>query len=250
MKFDILTIFPDLPSSVLSYGVLGKAVKEGKIAIRVINLRDYADDKHKVTDDRPFGGCEGMVMKPEPIYRGIIAARKEDPATRVVLLGPQGRLYSQGIARELSRHKHLLFISGRYEGVDDRISSFIDDEISIGDYVLSGGELAALVVIDSITRLLPDVLGSPDSAAKDSFSNGLLKYPQFTRPRVWQGVEVPPVLLSGDHEKIARWRRKEALKRTLSKRPDILESVDLSAEDRGLLNEIEQEKQAVSADAK
>lgn len=250
MKFDVLTIFPDLPSSVLSYGVLGKAVKEGKIAIRMINLRDYADDKHKVTDDRPFGGCEGMVMKPEPIYRGIIAARKEDPATRVVLLGPQGRLYSQEIARELSRHKHLLFISGRYEGVDDRISSFIDDEISIGDYVLSGGELAALVVIDSIARLLPDVLGSPDSAAKDSFSDGLLKYPQFTRPRVWQGIEVPPVLLSGDHEKIARWRRKEALKRTLCKRPDILESVDLSAEDRGLLNEIEKEKETVSADAK
>ncbi|MFH1146981.1 MAG: tRNA (guanosine(37)-N1)-methyltransferase TrmD [Pseudomonadota bacterium] len=249
MRFDILTIFPDLPSSVLDYGILGNAVKQGKIDIRVVNLRDYAGGKHKVTDDRPFGGGEGMVMKPEPIHRAVSAIRAEDPATRVLLLGPQGRLYSQEIAQELSRRQHLLFISGRYEGVDDRISHFIDDEISIGDYVLSGGELAALVMIDSITRLLPDVLGSPDSAAKDSFSDGLLKYPQFTRPRVWQGIEVPSVLLSGDHEKIARWRRKEALRRTLCKRPGILKSVNLSPEDRGLLKKLEKEKEAVSADA-
>ncbi|MEW6326174.1 MAG: tRNA (guanosine(37)-N1)-methyltransferase TrmD [Thermodesulfobacteriota bacterium] len=242
MIFDILTIFPQLPSSVLAEGILGKAIKEGKATVRIINLRDYTTGKHQVTDDRPYGGGEGMVMKPEPIYRAIRAIKAEDARTRVVLLSPQGRLYTQAVAREMSTYNHLFLICGRYEGIDERILHFVDDEISIGDYVLSGGELAALVLIDSITRLLPGVLGSPDSAARDSFMGGLLKYPQFTRPQVWQGLEVPSILLSGDHEKIALWRRKEALKQTLLKRPDLLKTADLSVEDRRLLEEIERER--------
>ncbi|MDD5450541.1 MAG: tRNA (guanosine(37)-N1)-methyltransferase TrmD [Desulfovibrionales bacterium] len=242
MIFDILTIFPQLPSSVLAEGILGKAVKEGKVTVRVINLRDYTTDKHQVTDDRPYGGGEGMVMKPEPIYRAIQAIKTKDAGTRVVLLSPQGRLYTQAVAREMSAHSHLFIICGRYEGIDERLFHFVDDEVSIGDYVLSGGELAALVLIESITRLLPGVLGSPDSAARDSFMDGLLKYPQFTRPQVWQEMEVPSVLLSGDHEKIALWRRKEALKQTLLKRPDMLKTADLSARDRRLLEDIERER--------
>jgi tRNA (guanine37-N1)-methyltransferase len=242
MIFDILTIFPQLPSSVLTEGILGKAVKEDKVAVRVINLRDYTTDKHQVTDDRPYGGGEGMVMKPEPIYRAIRAMKAEDAGTRVVLLSPQGRLYTQAVAREMSAYNHLFIICGRYEGIDERLLHFVDDEISIGDYVLSGGELAALVLIESITRLLPGVLGSPDSAARDSFMDGLLKYPQFTRPQVWQELEVPSVLLSGDHEKVALWRRKEALKQTLLKRPDMLKTANLSVEDRRLLEEIERER--------
>jgi tRNA (guanine37-N1)-methyltransferase len=242
MIFDILTIFPQLPSSVLAEGILGKAVKEGKVTVRIINLRDYTTDKHQVTDDRPYGGGEGMVMKPEPIYRAIQAMKAEDAGTRVVLLSPQGRLYTQAVAREMSTYNHLFIICGRYEGIDERILHFVDDEISIGDYVLSGGELAALVLIESTTRLLPGVLGSPDSAARDSFMDGLLKYPQFTRPQVWQELEVPSVLLSGDHEKIALWRRKEALKQTLLKRPDMLKTANLSAGDRRLLEEIERKR--------
>ncbi len=250
MIFDILTIFPDFPSSVLAHGILGRAIKDGKVEVRVINLRDYAPGKHQVTDDRPFGGGEGMVMKPEPIYRAIRAVRAEDPRTRVILLSPRGRLFSQSLAGEMMADEHLLFVCGRYEGIDQRIEHFVDDEVSIGDYVLSGGELAALVLIDSITRLMPNVLGSPDSAARDSFSAGVLKYPQFTRPRLWQGMEVPPVLLSGDHEEIALWRRKEALRQTICKRPDILRTVKLPADDRRLLHEIEKEQgQMEPADA-
>lgn len=241
MIFDILTIFPGLPSSVLAEGILGKAIQEGKVTVRVINLRDYATDKHQVTDDRPYGGGEGMVMKPEPICRAIQAVKAEDAKTRVVLLSPGGRLYTQEVAREMSLCAHLSVICGRYEGIDERVAHFVDDEISIGDYVLSGGELAALVLIESITRLLPGVLGSPDSAARDSFSDGLLKHPQFTRPPVWQGREVPSILISGDHEKIARWRRKEALRQTRLKRPDMLRTARLSPEDYRLLEEIEKE---------
>lgn len=244
MIFDILTIFPHLPSSLLAEGVLGKAIQDGKVTVRVINLRDYATGKHQVTDDRPYGGGEGMVMKPEPIYRAIQAVKTEDEKTRVVVLTPRGRPYSQAVASELGAYNHLLLICGRYEGIDERILSFVDDEISIGDYVLSGGELAALVLIDSITRLLPGVLGSPESAARDSFSNGILKYPQYTRPRVWQGMAVSSLLMSGDHQKIASWRRKEALKQTLLKRPDMLKTANLSGEDHRLLRELEEERKA------
>lgn len=244
MIFDILTIFPHLPSSVLAEGILGKAIKEGKVTVRVINLRDYTTDKHQSTDDRPYGGGEGMVMKPEPIYRAIQAVKAEDAKARIVLLSPRGRLYTQAVVREMSTYNHLLLICGRYEGIDERIVHFVQDEISIGDYVLSGGELAALVLVESITRLLPGVLGSPDSATRDSFTDGLLKYPQFTRPPVWQGIEVPSVLLSGDHKKIAFWRRKEALKQTLLKRPDMLKTADLSVEDHRLWEEIEKERKA------
>lgn len=250
MIFDILTIFPDVAASVLSHGILAKAVKEDKIRVRVVNLRDYASDKHKVVDDRPFGGGEGMVMKPEPILRAIEAVKEKDPETKVVLLTPQGRLFTQEVGREMSKNTHLLFVCGRYEGVDERVSAYVDDELSIGDYVLSGGELAALVIIDCVARLLPDVLGSPDSAAKDSFSEGLLKHPQYTRPREWRGCEIPPVLLSGDHQKIAKWRRKESLKQTLVKRPDILQKVELSEEDYLLLNEIKMEQETKAVDGK
>lgn len=238
MRFDILTIFPQLLESPLQEGIIRCAVRDRKIAVHIHNIRDFACDKHATTDDRPFGGGEGMVMKPEPIAAALRHVEGQQPGGRRVLLSPQGRLYSQAVAEELAVLDHLILVCGRYEGVDDRIRQFyIDEEISIGDYILTGGELAALVLVDSITRLLPGVLGCADSAAFDTFSRGLLKNPQFTRPREFEGRQVEPVLLSGDHEAIAAWRFLASVRMTLEKRPELLAGVVFSIEELQLLEQ-------------
>jgi len=223
MKFDILTLFPDFFLPFLEEGVLGRAVKKGILDIRLTDIRAFADGPHNVTDDRPYGGGNGMVMKPDPIYKALKSIENtEDPAT-VILLTPQGRKFDQAMAWDLASRRHIILICGRYEGVDERIvSGHVDLELSIGDYVLSGGELGAMVVVDAVSRLIPGVLGGERSTVEDSFEDGLLEHPHFTRPRNFMGQEVPEILLSGDHEKIRVWRRRESLKRTLQKRPDLL----------------------------
>jgi len=223
MRFDILTIFPNLLDSPLEEGIIRRAVAAGKINVNIHNIRDFALDKHAMTDDRPFGGGEGMVMKPEPIAGALDSIGREAPGGRVIFLSPQGRRYTQEMAEELAVQKHLILLCGRYEGVDERIrANYVDEEISIGDFILTGGELAAMVLIDSVTRLLPGVLGCGDSAENDTFSRGLLKNPQYTRPRDFEGHTVPDVLLSGDHAAIEEWRLVTAVRQTLARRPDLL----------------------------
>jgi tRNA (guanine37-N1)-methyltransferase len=240
MIFDILTIFPSMFSSPLREGMIGKARERDLIQVRVHNIRDFAFDKHHMTDDRPFGGGEGMVMKPEPIVGALRAIEAGGPEARCILLTPQGRLFSQEIARGLSKLSRIVLICGRYEGVDERVAQhFTDDQISIGDYVLTGGELAAMVIVDAVARLIPGVLGNVGSALEDSFTQPVLEHPQYTRPRDFEGMGVPPVLLCGNHETIRRWRRGQALKRTSLRRPDLFAALELSAEDRQLLEEIE-----------
>jgi tRNA (guanine37-N1)-methyltransferase len=242
MRFDILTLFPELFSSFLKEGILGRAVIKGLVDVRLINIRSFARGSHNVTDDRPYGGGSGMIMKAGPIYRALRSIEKVDGQSLVILLTPQGQTFEQSRAWELSKLDRLVLICGRYEGVDERIrSSYIDMELSLGDYILSGGELGAMVVIDTVSRLVPDVLGGERSAREDSFEDGLLEYPHYTRPRVFKGEEVPPVLLSGDHEKIRMWRRTESLKRTRERRPDLLKKARLKEEDRDILAEIEEE---------
>jgi tRNA (guanine37-N1)-methyltransferase len=238
MIIDILTIFPGMVTGPISESIIGKAIDRKLIEIRVINLRDYAADPHRTTDDRPFGGGSGMVMKPEPLAAAIGDVRENDPAVRVILLSPQGRLFDQGIAFELSRLNHILLVCGRYEGVDERIRNhFVDDEISIGDYVLTGGELPALVMVDAVARLLPGVLGSNESLTEESFIAGLLEYPHYTRPEIFGDHRVPDILISGNHGAIRRWRRQQALIRTWQRRPDLLEKKQLTREDEELLAE-------------
>lgn len=240
MRFDILTLFPGLFEPFLEESILGRAIKEGKVDIRLTNIRDFAKGRHRVTDDRPYGGGEGMVMKPGPIYRALDSVEKISKKSVVLLLTPQGESYDQSKAWELSRLDQIIMICGRYEGVDERIrSNRIELELSIGDYVLSGGELGAMVVIDSVSRLLPGVLGGERSNQEDSFEDGLLEYPHYTRPREFKGKEVPSVLLSGDHEKIRQWRRTQAIKRTLERRPDLLKKAKLGDEDRAILTELQ-----------
>lgn len=236
MRFDILTLFPGLFEPFLKEGVLGRAVQKGLIDIRLIDIRSFAHGRHKVTDDRPYGGGNGMVMKPGPLYRALGSIERVKDRSSVILLTPQGERFSQTMARELRGLDHLILVCGRYEGVDERIRSHhVDREISIGDYVLSGGEPAALVVIDAVGRLIPGVLGGKRSSMEDSFEHGLLEYPHYTRPRIFNGEEVPPILLSGDHEKIRSWRRAESLKRTRERRPDLLDKARLNDEDRAVL---------------
>ncbi|MGC9195194.1 MAG: tRNA (guanosine(37)-N1)-methyltransferase TrmD [Syntrophobacteraceae bacterium] len=240
MIFDILTIFPSMFSSPLQEGMIGKARERDLIQVRVHNIRDFAFDRHHMTDDRPFGGGEGMVMKPEPIVGALRAIEADGPEARRILLTPQGRLFSQEIARGLSQLSRIVLICGRYEGVDERIAQhFTDDQISIGDYVLTGGELAAMVVVDAVARLIPGVLGNVGSALEDSFSQPVLEHPQYTRPRDFEGMGVPPVLLCGNHETIRRWRRGQALMRTSLRRPDLFAALELSPEDHQLLEEIQ-----------
>jgi len=236
MRFDVLTLFPELFSSFLKETILGRAVKAGLVDIRLVNIRSFAKGRHLVTDDRPFGGGEGMVMKPGPVLRALESIDRTKDRSLVLLLTPQGRTFDQPLAWELSRMEQIILICGRYEGVDERIrTSSVDLELSIGDYVLSGGEMAAMVVMDAVSRLVPGVLGGERSAQEDSFEEGLLEYPQYTRPRVFKNKEVPAVLLSGDHEKIRVWRRTESLKRTLERRPDLLGKAKLTEEDKRIL---------------
>jgi len=237
IRFDVITLFPQIVVSPLGESILKRAQLGGLIKIDVHNVRSYAEDRHQVTDDTPFGGGAGMVMKVEPIAKAI-EQLKQPAGTRVILMSPQGELFSQKVAERLSTCDHLILVCGRYEGVDERLQFFIDEELSIGDYILTGGELAALVVIDAVSRFVPGVVGERTSVLEDTFSCSLLKYPQYTRPRSFRGLEVPEILLSGDHEKIRRWRRVEALKKTAQKRPDLLAAAPLTEEDRDLLQEV------------
>jgi tRNA (guanine37-N1)-methyltransferase len=245
MRFDILTLFPKMFSSPFQESILGKAIEKGLIQIRTVNIRDFTLDKHRVVDDTPYGGGQGMVMKGEPIARAIEWVKSQDPSVWTVFLTPQGIPFNQKIAQELSCRSHLVLLCGRYEGIDERVRKlFADEEISIGDYVLTGGELAAMVLIDAVSRLLPGVLGSDRSAEEDSFFQSLLEHPQYTRPSNFRGMEVPEVLLSGNHTAISRWRRMEALRRTWMRRPDLLGKAILSNEDRELLTEIVEQGQS------
>jgi len=226
---DIITIFPEVCKPYLDSSILGIAQEKGKLEIHLHNLRDYTLDKHRKVDDRPFGGGPGMILTPEPVFRAVEAIKQTADGRRqtakVILLSPQGKTLNQKLAEKLSKRKHLILICGRYEGVDERVrESLVDEEISIGDYILSGGELAALVLTDSLARLLPGVLGHKDSNVRESFSDNLLEYPQYTRPADFRGLRVPQVLLSGDHKKIEEWRKHQAVKITKKKRPDILTS--------------------------
>ena len=237
IRFDVLTIFPELLDSPLKEGIIRRAQEAGQIEIACHNIREYALDKHAMTDDRPFGGGEGMVMKPEPLAAAVQAVQSmAQPPGRVILLSPQGRPYTQAVAEELAGQARLLLVCGRYEGVDERFAArYVDEEISIGDYILTGGELAAMILIDSITRLRPGVLGCADSAGYDTFSRGGLKYPQYTRPRLFEGLEAPEVLFSGDHGAVAEWRFVAAVERTLAKRPDLVAGMRFSPNELKIL---------------
>jgi tRNA (guanine37-N1)-methyltransferase len=239
MRFDVLTLFPELFSSFLKETILGRAVKAGLVDIRLVNIRSFARGRHRVADDKPFGGGDGMVMKPGPVLRALESIHRTKDRSLVLLLTPQGRMFDQPLAWELSRMEQIILICGHYEGVDERIrTSGVDLELSIGDYVLSGGETASMVVMDAVSRLVPGVLGGERSTQEDSFEDGLLEYPQYTRPRVFKNREVPEILLTGDHEKIRVWRRTESLKRTLERRPDLLEKAKLTEEDKRILVEL------------
>lgn len=233
MRIDIVTILPEMFEPVLGSSMLGIARQKGAVELAVHDLRQWTDDKHRTTDDYPFGGGAGMVMKPEPLFRAVRALVDADPRPPfVVLTCPQGRRLDQRLVEDLAGRERLLILCGRYEGVDERVREIVDLEVSIGDYVLTGGELPAMVIIDAVTRLQPGVLASPSSAEEESFSWGLLEYPQYTRPASFEGREVPPILLSGDHKKIAQWRRLEAIRRTALRRPDLLETAGLSEDER------------------
>jgi tRNA (guanine37-N1)-methyltransferase len=225
MRFDVITIFPEIFRGVFEFGIIRRAVEAKLIEINIHDLRDFTSDRHRMVDDRPFGGGAGMVMKPEPLFRAIETVTHGAPEMPVVLLSPQGRLFSQRVAEELSKDESVLLICGRYEGIDERVvENLVTDEISIGDYVLSGGEIPAMVVLDAVTRLLPGALGCEQSAEQDSFSSGLLDYPHYTRPAEYRGLRVPDVLLSGHHAQVEKWRQKKAFQKTLRCRPDLLEA--------------------------
>ncbi len=246
MKVDILTIFPNYFEDPLSLSLFKIAQEKGALQVQAHDLRGYTNDPHRQVDDAPYGGGPGMVMKPEPFYEGVFSvlgveseAEAKEKA-RVVLLTPQGKTFTQKLAEELAQEPHLVFLCARYEGVDERVRELATDEISIGDYVLAGGEGACLVILEALVRLLPGVVGEATSLVEESFSQGLLEYPQYTRPQTYRGRSVPDVLLSGNHQKIAEWRRKETLKRTLLRRPDLLKKVKLSKEEQEYLEKLRQ----------
>ncbi len=261
MRFDLFTLFPEICAAYLQESILKRAQAAGLVSVHLHNIRDYATDRHHTTDDLPYGGGGGMVMKPEPIFEAVESVLKIrhppsairhppsqpptsniQPSIPIILLTPQGRPFTQAVAQKLTRHERLALICGRYEGFDERIRQHLaTDEISIGDYVLTGGELAALVIVDAITRLLPGALGDPGGAEDDSHASGLLEYPHYTRPPEFRGWAVPEALLSGDHARIARWRREEALRRTFLRRPDMLLKLELSEEDKLFLSRVAEE---------
>jgi tRNA (guanine37-N1)-methyltransferase len=258
MHFDVFTLFPDIFSPYLETSILQRARQSGLIEVHLHNIRDWTIDRHHITDDEPYGGGGGMVMKPEPIFRSVEAVLGLPPVCPLILLTPQGRVFTQVVAQELARPALALpdpdhpdpksiarlgLLCGRYEGIDERVREhLVTDELSIGEYVITGGELAALIVIDAITRLLPGALGDPDGASDDSHAMGLLEYPHYTRPAEFRGWRVPDILLSGDHAKIARWRREQALQRTRRRRPDLLEKAELTKDDVKFLDKIEKEE--------
>lgn len=233
----VLTLFPEFFESPFNVSIIKRALDKGLIQIELINIRDFSRDKHKKVDDYPYGGGSGMVMKPEPIFEAVDYVEKtiEGERSRIILMSPQGKTFNQSLARELSTEKNLVFICGHYEGIDERVKTLITDEISIGDYILTGGEIPALAIIDAVTRLVPGVLGSSQSLEEESFSDGLLEYPQYTRPEVYRGLKVPDVLLSGNHKEIELFRRREALIRTREKRPDLFKKLKLTDFDKELL---------------
>jgi tRNA (guanine37-N1)-methyltransferase len=238
LRVRILTLFPRMVDGPLQESILGKAREKGLLETRIVDIRDFAEGKHRVTDDVPYGGGAGMVMKPEPLVSAIESARAELKSARVILLSPQGARFDQAKAEELSRSEEIILVCGRYEGVDDRVRGYVDEELSIGDFVLTGGEFAALAVIDAVARLVPGVLGNDESSRTESFTGGpLLEGPQYTRPPEFRGHTVPQALLSGDHARIARWRRRQALVRTRERRPDLFARLSLSKEDEKLLAE-------------
>ncbi|NLF45726.1 MAG: tRNA (guanosine(37)-N1)-methyltransferase TrmD [Syntrophomonadaceae bacterium] len=233
MKIDILTLFPGMFVSPFTESIIKRAVEKGLVDINAINIREYAEDRHQQVDDYPYGGGAGMVLKPDVVIRALENTKSADAYT--VYLSPQGKKLTQEIVRDLSRHSHLVLLCGHYEGIDDRILSLVDEEISIGDYILTGGELPAMVLIDAVARLLPGVLGDDASAGEESFTNQLLEYPQYTRPAIYRQKEVPAILLSGHHEKIRRWRLQQSLLKTLLKRPELLLERDFTAEEKKIL---------------
>jgi len=245
MRIDILSLFPKMFDGPFGESIVKRAIDGGLVSLFIHNFRDFAHDKHNTVDDYSFGGGEGMVLKPEPLFEAVesIKGSMGDSAGPVILLTPQGRLFCHQTARELSKQQNLILICGHYEGVDERVREhLVTDEISIGEYVLTGGELAAMVVVDAVVRLLPGVLGSEQAASEDSYAKGFLEYPQYTRPRVYRGWEVPEVLLSGNHQEIARWRWEQAIERTLLRRPDLLAKASLSKEERELADRIKARK--------
>ncbi len=244
MKIDILTLFPEMFAGPFDNSIIKRAKEKGMLEICLTNIRDFAHDKHRIVDDYPFGGGSGMVMKPEPVFEAVeyVRGRDRGNSVKVILLCPQGRVFNQETAKRLAGEEHLVLICGHYEGIDERIRELIvDEELSIGDFVLTGGEIPAMVVVDAVSRLIPGVLGDEESYVNDSFYDGILEYPQYTRPREFKGMEVPEVLLSGNHEKIRLWRRKMSLKRTKERRPDLLKWEDLSPEDRKLLEQAKED---------
>jgi len=243
MLIDVFTLFPELFGTYLETSILGRARQAGLLDVQLHNIRDFASDKHQVTDDEPYGGGGGMVMKPEPIFSAIEGVLAEGSSVPVILLSPQGRLFNQKVAQELSANERMALICGRYEGVDERVREhLVTDEISVGDYVLTGGELPALIIIDAVARLLPGALGDPTGAITDSHASGLLEYPHYPRPPEFRSWGVPEVLKSGDHARIRQWRRKQSLLRTAQRRPDLLARAELSKKDRQLLEEAKEEQ--------
>jgi tRNA (guanine37-N1)-methyltransferase len=233
LRFDVITIFPEIFRGVFDFGIIRRAVESGIIEVRIHDLREYTHDRHRQVDDRPFGGGAGMVMKPEPLFRAVEAITHGADNAFTVLLSPQGRLFNQRVAEEFSLRSQIVLICGRYEGVDERVvEHLIDEEISIGDYVLSGGEIPAMILVEAVTRLLPGALGCEQSAEQESFADGLLDYPHYTRPAEYRGMKVPDVLVGGNHKEIEAWRRRNAIEKTLSRRPDLMRDQQLSDETR------------------
>lgn len=232
MRIDVLTLFPEMFYGVISSSIIAKAIDKGKLEVNLVNIREFSKDKHRRVDDYPYGGGAGMVMMPQPLYDAIQHVKKDAPGAKVMLTSPKGNTFDQEMAYELSREKHIVIVCGHYEGIDQRIIDLcVDREVSIGDYVLTGGELPAMVIMDAVARLIPGVLGSPESLNEESFQRGLLEYPQYTRPASFMGMKVPDILLSGNHREIDRWRRLKALEITLERRPDLIEKAMLSKDE-------------------